>query len=211
MWRTPAFCCAALTGGMDPYSLDRIVCSAGLVMNWTNFSAAERLCVSLKMAMLMPATIESTLVPCPGAPDWTGTGATPYWLVDMPWAFRLAPAACHISIAALPLAKSETDWFWSYSASPGDTILSVPIRLTNCWTPCTHPGRVYVGAPDGLKKLQPCCWAKMNALWMFSGMLPASRARPYTLPWVSFLPSAIRSAQVAGGPLMPACANSALL
>ena len=51
----------------------------------------------------------------------------------------------------------------------------------------------------------------MNTLWMFSGMLAPSTARPYWLPWVSFVPSATRLLHVAGGLAMPAAVNMALL
>ena len=70
---------------------------------------------------------------------------------------------------------------------------------------------VKVGLPAESKKLPPICLDRMNTLWMFSGMLAPSTARPYWLPWVSFLPSATSSLQVVGGLAMPAAWNSALL
>ena len=51
----------------------------------------------------------------------------------------------------------------------------------------------------------------MKTLWMFSGMLAPSTARPYWLPWVSFLPSATSSLHVAGGLVIPGALNMALL
>ena len=46
---------------------------------------------------------------------------------------------------------------------------------------------------------------------MFSGTCPASRVSPQCPLLVSFLASATNWLQVAGGPLIPAAANSALL
>ncbi len=81
-------------------------------------------------------------------------------------------------MAALPVAKSVTDWLLAYSALPAAAIRSVPSRSTYCLTAATAPGLSKAGRPDGSKKSAPCCLARVKAWWTFSLMLPPSTARP---------------------------------
>lgn len=119
--------------------------------------------------------------------------------------------ACQSSMAALPVAKSATDWLAAYSALPGAVILSLAMKSMYCLTAVTASGVVKVGLPEASKKSAPCCLPKTKAWWTFSDRLPPSTARPYLPPLVSFLPSATSSSQVAGGLAMPASANIFLL
>src|ERR1035438_8067487 len=95
---------AAETVGSDPYVPLRDSCSGVLVMNFTNFSAAERFLVSLKTAMLMPATMLVTLFPPGGRGDGRGTGATPMSAAFMPSCLSDPEAACQITMAVFPVA-----------------------------------------------------------------------------------------------------------
>ena len=187
------------------------ICSASLVMNFTNFSAASLCFVFAKTARLMPATMLSTCLPPAGADAGNGIGATPYWSGVIPCDFRLAEAACHISMAAFPVAKSVTDWFAPYSALLEFTILSTAIRSRYRLIPATTPGESNVGLPDESNRSPPYCWPNTNAWWQFSVGLPASSASPQWPFPVSFLPSATSSSQVDGGEVIPAAANCFLL
>ena len=89
-------------------------------MNFTNFSAADMFLVSLKTAMLMPATMLVTCLPPAGNGDGSGTGATPMSAAFMPSLAREPAAACQITIDVLPLAKSvRASVPLEYWASPG--------------------------------------------------------------------------------------------
>src|SRR4051794_14733587 len=180
-------------------------------MNFTNFRAASLCLVLPKTARLMPAAMLFTFLTPDGGQAGNGIGTTPYWSALMPCDFRLLDAACHISIAALPVAKSVTDWFSAYSALLGFTILSVAIRSMYRLMPLTTPGESKVGLPAESNRSPPYCWPKTNAWWEFSLMFAPSTARPHLPPPVSFLPSAASSSQVVGGVVMPASANIFLL
>ena len=52
------------------------------------------------------------------------------------------------------------------------------MKLTHCCTAATFSGVVKVGLPDESKKLPPFCLDRTKTLWMFSGMLAPSTARP---------------------------------
>jgi hypothetical protein len=73
-------------------------------MNFTNFSAADRFLVSLKTALLMPATMLVTFLPPGGTGDGSGTGATPMSAAFMPSCLSDPEAACQITMAAFPVA-----------------------------------------------------------------------------------------------------------
>ena len=201
-----------MTEGSEPYALFSAIWVGLLVMNFTNFSAASLCLVLAKTAMLIPATMESTCLPPAGGLAGNGIGTTPYCEAFIPYLASEAPAACHISMAALPVAKSWTASVpLEYSASLGLAILSVPMKPMYCFSAATFCGVLKVGLPEASKKSPPCCWLSTNAWWAFSGVLAPSRLIPHWLPWVSFLPSATRSSQVAGGVVIPAAANIALL
>jgi len=160
------------------------ICSASLVMNFTNFSAASLCFVFAKTARLMPATMLSTCLPPAGADAGNGIGATPYWSGVIPCDFRLLLEF---------------------------TILSTAIRSRYRLIPATTPGESNVGLPDESNRSPPYCWPNTNAWWQFSVGLPASSASPQWPFPVSFLPSATSSSQVDGGEVIPAAANCFLL
>src|SRR5690242_4293862 len=188
-----------------------MTCSSSLVMNFTNCRAASLFLVNEKTAMLIPATMLLIFLPPLGAFSSIGTGATPYAFGSIFWAFSDEPAACQSSIAALPLAKSLTDWFCAYSALLGLTILSVDMKPMYRLSASTFSGESNVALPDESNHCPPYCWPNANAWCEFSEMLAPSSARPHWPALVSFLPSATSSAQVAGGAAMPASANIFLL
>src|SRR2546430_16279283 len=109
------------------------------------------------------------------------------------------PAACQSSIAALPLAKSETDWFCAYSALLGLTILSLAMNPMYRLTAATFSGVSNVAFPDGSNQAPPYCWLKANAWWMFSAGVAAPPARPPRPLLVSFLPAPPSPAHPARG------------
>src|ERR1017187_9501922 len=181
-------------------------------MNFTNCSAADMFLVFLKTAMLMPATMLVTVFPPDGMGDGSGTGATPMSAAFMPRCLSDPEAACQITMAVFPVAQStRASVPLEYWASLGLVILSVWMKSIICLTAATFCGVLKVGLPAASKNWPPCCWLSSNAMWMFSATLPPSIDRPQWLLVVSFLPSATSSAQVVGGLLMPAAANSALL
>src|SRR2546430_3456169 len=65
------------TVGIDPYVLFSAICSASLVMNFTNFSAASLCLVLANTARLIPATMLLMCLPPDGTGSSKGIGATP--------------------------------------------------------------------------------------------------------------------------------------
>lgn len=57
-------------------------------------------------------------------------GTTPHSPGFMPRLVKPLVVACHRSIAALPVAKSFSDWLAEYSALPGAAIFSLASRST---------------------------------------------------------------------------------
>lgn len=156
-------------------------------------------------------TMELVFLPWPGVPEATGTGAAPQSSGFMPWEAKVEAAACHSTIAVLPLAKSVRDWFWAYSALPGAMILSLAMKSMYCFTAATAPSEVKVGLPSASKKSAPCCWPRTKVWWMLLERLEPSAPSPHLPSLESFLPSATSSSQVAGGFSMPASAKLFLL
>lgn len=167
--------------------------------------------MSLKTAMLMPATMELVARPWPGAPDWTGAGTTPHSSSFMPCVLKVAEAVCHSTIAVLPLEKSLRDWFCAYSALPGAMILSLAIRSTYCLTPATAPAEVKSGLPSAVNQSAPCCLARTKTWWMLLDRFEPSAPMPHLPPLEIFFPAATTSSQVAGGFAIPASLNICLL
>ena len=91
------------------------------------------------------------LLPAGGSAG-NGSGATPYCEGCMPYFVRLAPAGCHISMAALPLANScSASVPLVFSASLGLVILSVPMKPTICSIAATFCGVAKVGLARGVE------------------------------------------------------------
>src|SRR2546423_14204068 len=109
------------------------------------------------------------------------------------------PAACQSSIAALLLAKSETDWFCAYSALLGLTILSLAMNPMYRLTAATFSGVSNVAFPDGSNQAPPYCWLKANAWWMFSAAVAPPPAKPPSPPLGAFLPSSTDAAHLRWG------------
>src|SRR5690348_15186401 len=100
----------------------------------------------------------------------------------MPCDLSEEPAACQSSIAALPVAKSVTDWFCAYSALLGLAILSAAMKSTYRLTADTLAAVSNVGLPDESNHWPPYCWLKAKAWCEFSDTFAPSIARPHRPP-----------------------------
>ena len=73
-------------------------------MNFTNFSAADRFLLSLKIPMLMPATMLVMGFPPAGIGEGSGSGATPMSEAFMPSLASDPEAVCQKTMADFPVA-----------------------------------------------------------------------------------------------------------
>ena len=100
------------------------------------------------MAMLMPATMLVIFFPPGGTGAGSGTGATPISDAFMPSLASDPAAACQMTMAVLPVAKSVSASVpLEYCASLGLVILSACTKSIICFTAATFCGVSNVGLP----------------------------------------------------------------